>query len=290
MRYTDSVHTVSISSPRTNRRDVFCLLINNIHRMKKILFLLPLLAGAASAVTLTKVADMSQLVQTATMGSGVSVSTEWTMQDGSAVYNFSNGGFISGGTDAAALNALTTAGSTIVVATWVNPTAIAGIQSFFGFGGQSDGFKFTTNGDGVSVTTKGVYDTGTHRTDDCHLTAGEWTLVALAMPSGYSGTNVPGRLFIGSENGGYFSMSSYGNTNAPSGDNMAYAIGSGNANNAREVFSGMMGGLTIFTSDVAANQVNNADIANAMSRVVPEPATATLSLLALVGLAARRRR
>ena len=82
--------------------------------------------------------------------------------------------------------------------------------------------------------------------------------------------------------------------NAPQSAGNKFSILSADSNATTDTFKGLLSGVGIFTSTGNGTDVTNQAIATAMGAapmlIVPDPATATLSLLALAGLAARRRR
>ncbi|MEE1265453.1 MAG: PEP-CTERM sorting domain-containing protein, partial [Akkermansia sp.] len=117
-----------------------------------------------------------------------------------------------------------------------------------------------------------------------------WTLVGISFKGGNAAAD-GARYFAGTGNNNYFTRN-LGGFDTPGEGDLTFAIGSGNSGNSREPFNGQIAGLTIFTSSSVIGGVN--DVTKYMGTVapvaIPEPATATLSLLALAGLAARRRR
>ncbi len=146
------------------------------------------------------------------------------------------------------------------------------------------------------MTTKGDWD---FAAGSQSVTAGEWTLVAFTIGA-QNNSSTDFRYYV-SETDDSYTQNPTNVWGTPetwqhswktaSEEDAKFAIGTGNANNSREPFSGEIANLTIFTSDTLAN---NSDIAKAIGTApsisVPEPATASLSLLALGALALRRRR
>ncbi len=253
--------------------------------MKQTLCLLALAAsfGMASAVTLDELVTMDELVNGATLGSGVELATGYS--DSDTVYTFDGTGAILDITNSTLADAFAQGSGKFVIAAWVKTTNSISTQSIFSTGGQSNGFKFDLTSGGLELTLKNVGDYASND-DLIDRTGSSWTLVAVSMD--IAGGNASGRLYVTDTNGRYYSKTLGTMTiSNPS----TFAIGSGNSNNDRELFTGSIANLTIFSSDAA--QMQNTVIAQAMGPApvqVPEPATATLSLLALAGLAARRRR
>ncbi len=140
------------------------------------------------------------------------------------------------------------------------------------------------------------YSAGTY-TDSfgAGIVADTWTLVGISFKAGTDAAS--GAKYIAGTANSNFYTRNLGGFDTPAESDQTFAIGSGNSGDAREVFNGQIAGLTIFTSDSVIGGVN--DITAIMGTTapvmeaeptIPEPTTATLSLLALAGLAARRRR
>ena len=254
--------------------------------MKKTLVALLALASVASAAELTTIATMDELVAAATWN-GASKVDDMSV----TTYSFSDGAYIGGITLGAVNSALQDSSKYITIAAWVNMSDTNGVESIFGYGAQANGFKFCTNGSGLQYTAKGVAD---KETAGVGLAADTWTLVGISFKGGTDAA-YGAKYFAGTGNGNFYTRE-LGGFAVPSEADQTFAIGSGNSGNARETFNGQIAGLTIFTSDSVINGVN--DVTAIMGTTapefvapsVPEPTTATLSLLALAGLAARRRR
>lgn len=254
--------------------------------MKKTLVALLALASVASAAELTSIATMDQLVSAATSNTATKVDNMSV-----TTYSFSDGAYIGGITLDAVNSALQDSSKYITIAAWVNMSDTNGVEAIFGYGAQQNGFKFCTNGAGLQYTAKGVAD---KETVGAGLTANTWTLVGISFKGGTAAAD-GAKYFAGTGNGNFYTRN-LGGFAAPAATDQTFAIGSGNSGGARETFNGQIAGLTIFTSDSVIAGVN--DVTAIMGTTapelvapsVPEPTTATLSLLALVGLAARRRR
>ena len=255
--------------------------------MKRTLIALVALSDLAGAAELTTLVTMDELIaaagtNTATKVQNMSVTT----------YEFGNGTYIGSITMDALNTALADSSQYITIAAWIKPTDTNGVESIFGYGAQSNGFKFCTNGSGLQYTAKGVADKDTA---GAGIVADTWTLVGISFKAGTDAAN-GAKYIAGTANGNFYTRNLGGFATPAEGD-QTFAIGSGNSGDAREVFNGQIAGLTIFTSDSVIGGVN--DITAIMGTTapvmvaeptIPEPTTATLSLLALAGLAARRRR
>ena len=250
--------------------------------MKKTLITLMTLAGMASAVELTTLFTMDELVNAATSNSATKVENMSV-----TTYEFGDGTYI-GGITLADLNAAVQDNSKyITIAAWIKPTDTNGVEAVFGYGAQQNGFKFCTNGSGLQYTAKGVAD---KETANVGLTDETWTLVGISFKGGTEAAN-GAKYIAGTANNNFFTRN-LGGFALPAEADRTFSIGSGNSGSARETFNGQIAGLTIFTSDSVIGGVNDitAIMGTTAPVLIPEPATATLSLLALVGLCARRRR
>lgn len=250
--------------------------------MKKTLVALLALASVASAAELTTIVTMDELVAAATSNGATKVDDMSV-----TTYSFSDGAYIGGITLDALNSALQDSSKYITIAAWVNMSDTNGVESIFGYGAQQNGFKFCTNGAGLQYTAKGVADKDTANVG---LTANTWTLVGISFKGGTEAAN--GAKYIAGTSNNNFYTRNLGGFSLPSDTDQTFAIGSGNSGNARETFNGKIADLTIFTSDSVIAGVNDvtAIMGTTAPFLVPEPTTATLSLLALAGLAARRRR
>ena len=93
--------------------------------------------------------------------------------------------------------------------------------------------------------------------------------------------------------GDYWTDTDIGNNsklwNSPTNADL-FAIGSKNSTSNEKAFLGKIGGVVILSSDGYLTTEQIVTALGAAPKSIPEPTTATLSLLALAGLAARRRR
>ena len=249
--------------------------------MKKTLVALMALASVACA---GQIVTMDQLVAGATLGEGVVKDTYYT----STVYNFSNQGAITNISNSTVIEMLSGTTGYVTIAAWVNQTD-GGEDALFSVGGQNDGFKFSLKNDNLQVTTKGVADKNTSMAvTQGTMDAPAWTLVAVTIDLDKTGSD--SYFFTGTDGYTTLNMSTgwnLGSWNALSTE--ALAIGSGNGNSDRDVYAGQIANLTIFFSETAATSDSIMAVMG-NTAPIPEPATATLSLLALAGLCARRRR
>ena len=250
--------------------------------MKKTLIALMAMASVASAATLTQIATMDQLAAASTdIGSSV---TELTDYD-KTTYSFTGAGSILSITLPGVTEYITGGTGYLTIAAWIQPSSTSE-NSIFSIGGQNNGFKFALKNGGLQVTTKGLADTNVTCANLGYtsIPTDDWTMVAVTIDLSQSGSS---RFYMGTVDNKYASRN-LGTWNAVTGDDLKLAIGSGNAGSVRDGFNGKISNLTLFSSD---GLVNNSDIAAMIGAApIPEPTTATLSLLALAGLAARRRR
>ena len=181
----------------------------------------------------------------------------------------------------------------LTLAFWVNYNkATAAQQMLFGWGENGKGIKFGIDNGAITGTTKSK-----ENISNGTVTDNEWSLIAVTYKSGTTlveGVETPCLTMIlrdVSDNLTYqYSNKTY---HAPETGGDVFSILSGSTKSHTEAYKGLLGGVGIFTSTGNVGNVTNASIAAAMGPapvLIPEPATATLSLLALAGLAARRRR
>ena len=193
----------------------------------------------AQAATLTQIATMSELVGAATDidSSVINKSTaDYTS------YHFDGSGAILNISNQDVLAAITSSSHYVVIAAWVKPDETTGVKSIFGYGGQSDGFKFAINGTGLQHTAKGVAD---NEIAAAGVRAGEWQLVGITLRVDAGAT---GRYHYGVADNGYFGRTMSGSA-TPGENDQTFAIGSGNCGDVREGFKGEIQNLTIFSSD-----------------------------------------
>lgn len=248
--------------------------------MKKTIIMLLAMSSIASAA-LEKVADMKDLLVGATLGTGVTnISDEYT---NSTVLSFAN-------TNSAVLSIenselasyINAKEGYLTIAAWVNPTSV-GEHSIFGWGANGDvGVKVAIKDGHAQETTKGKTD---HTMDYTTISAnGEWQFVAFSIALNGSATS---RILLGDDAGTYYSNRDWGTWN---GEASTFSIGSAWSESAKDQFKGDIANLTIYYSSTTAATQQDLKDAGILVKPIPEPATATLSLLALAGLAARRRR
>ncbi len=218
-------------------------------------FLSTLIAAAAMSANaysaeLSTLATMNELVSAGTIGEGVSLNTGYT--SASTVYDFTGSGAITDISSESVLNAINQDSGWITIAAYINPDGVSNVQSIFGYGAQQDGFKFATNGSALQFTTKGVLDIGATGND---VTAGEWTLVAVTINLADGDGS---RYLVGAS--GFYTRD-FGTWNDPAEENQTFAIGSGNSDGNRELFSGSIANLTVFTS---TERATNEDVLAAL--------------------------
>ncbi len=284
--------------------------------MKKTIIALLALGGIASAA-LTEIADMEDLItgmSTVSSTSGTKVTTvagynqtvyslssdnhDW-VDDSGVSRTESRGAAWINGADEDVVNAITsTTGGVVYVAAWINLASDATqYNTVFGWGESGKGFKFGVKDDDLFIVTKNR----TEKVGNFSIKKGEWTLVAVGFDTAADATGENMfRIHATGTNGQMYSYKWSGASN-DGGDilymntpkTLTYSIGSsnGDATSEGEDFDGMIAGVKVFTStSFETNSAIAAAMGSAPTIAVPEPTTVTLSLLALAGLAARRRR
>lgn len=229
--------------------------------MRKITFLLLILCCTLGAKAQTTVAKMKTLVDAASVKTAT-VPEDWEVADAEGgIYSFNGSSTYIGGITNEAAVAAFEGDKIVTVAMWVYNTSSSYPKCMFGYGDQNTGVKIQLSGsNGISATTKGVADFPA--STDNHLSANNWTLVAMAFPAkNYANSNAQGRAYFTGTNGTYYSKTNYvlSGMNLPSTDGKKFAIGSGNQGAWREGFSGMIANVTIITSD---NLLQNSEIAS----------------------------
>lgn len=213
--------------------------------MKKLFTLFVLLCMVCTGAWAQEViARMADLVAAATHNDA-EVSMEWAASKG-MVYSFTrssqdNGTYIGGITNTNVVNAFK-GNKVVTVAAWVYGKPNGCI---FGMGGQDDGIKFliSNNGANYKTTTKGVADFDEPAVT---LNDNQWNLVAFSVyGKTYSSSNAAYRYYY---NSNYMERTNKTTSTMADGSTLL-AIGSGNQDNAREVFSSLMANLTIIQSD-----------------------------------------
>ncbi|MBQ2869443.1 MAG: hypothetical protein IJE88_05390 [Akkermansia sp.] len=259
--------------------------------MKKTLITLLALAGVACGDegTLTKMYSFETL-KTTMLGQGnISIDSETYDQ---AVYLCSAGPYYKYNSSTTTLDIgeiLTgvTANTSITFAAWIKPTTDT-YQYLISWGEDGKGFKWGINSGNVCLTTKGIKD---WHSSDTKITAGAWNLIATTITYDGSNWDIINRC-IDIEGNGTTATFSDKAFNDPDGDAVMGLL-SASVSSGTENFKGELASMGVFRSEGAGTAVTNAAIFEAMGAapvLLPEPATATLSLLALAGLAVRRRR
>ena len=159
---------------------------------------------------------------------------------------------------------------------WIKLDNTNGTKSIFGTGDSgSNGIKFDIKGNKISLTYKSVSEYVD--SSSITLSAGTWYNVAVAVNS----TTNTATYYLNGDQLSTVNLRASG-ANNPGG--AGAAIGSGCKDNKQDLFSGQIAEFQILSGTM-----NQAEILTA-AHLTPEPATATLSILALAGLMARRRR
>ena len=164
---------------------------------------------------------------------------------------------------------------------WVKFDQISGAQAMFGTGDGGDkGILFSLiDGDKMNLCSKTVADC---RSKSLTLSKDTWYNMAVSYDST---TNKVSYYLNGSLIGSATMADRYNNAGGAGA-----AIGSGAKDTAKDVMSGAIAEFQILNGAYSQEQILKAAGLSKPSPSIPEPTTATLSLLALAGLAARRRR
>lgn len=170
------------------------------------------------------------------------------------------------------------------VSAWINPTSVTGEHFFFSTGNaNSSGIAVSVINGALTLTSKGKFHysnfTGVEGASNT-ITAGEWTHVAIT----YNHTDGVATAYINGESIG--TISGLNNVAFTDAGGAAAAIGSLQNASCLNGYVGQLAEFGIYDGAYSQEQV----LAVAHLSSTPEPATGTLSLLALAGLCVRRRR
>ena len=251
------------------------------------------LGSIAMGAGFEKIADMSDLLDSGTQGTGVT-NTSSLYEEGNTVLSFaSNNDAWLGINNNSLVSTIQGGEGYLLVTAWLRPEA-GGENSVFSYGAQDTGIKFGLKTQGPQITTKSKADMNTGANSITCGSGAEWQFVAwsIKLDSNPTSANNVGRTFDGEDGKAYYSISNKTEFVTPQQADQTFAIGSGNSGSIRDRYLGDIANLTIYLSDTLPNTNLIASLNESAPKLktVPEPATATLSLLALAGLAARRRR
>ena len=266
--------------------------------MKKTLIALMALASVAMGANgdLTLLYDFDALEAT---GKGTGTMTQNTWDYDRTVYDVQGGRAYVGIEDSTVTNILngTDQNTCLTIAFWTHSGYNnSNYQMLFGWGENQTGWKFGFDHRNLCGTTPGRSDV-----KGGSVKSGEWVLIAATVKSTSITSTVEGTttttpaltiVLRDVTNGQVYDKGDVTYV-APTVAGNTFSVLSANSNNVAENYKGLLSGVGIYTSTGDVNDVTNAAIATAMGAapvLIPEPATATLSLLALAGLAARRRR
>ena len=214
------------------------------NRFTLFLMLILLMGTGMNAQTVVK---MKALANAATNSEETKAtpSNVWQSSDtDGAVYEFSNGKYLGGIVNEAVVAALE-GDKYVTIAMWVYGRT-TGNQCVFGYGNVNDGVKFQQNGKSISATKKHISDIGGWSRDE--LLDDEWNLIAFAVAGKANTTVTTGKYYINDINANQDGLTLSGMATTAD-ENKKLAIGSGNQNNAREAYNGMIANLTVITSD-----------------------------------------
>ncbi len=254
----------NLSRERHNLRTLYT------HMKKTLITLVALATASVASADITGYYSMSTLVGSGTTDGKVSGGTTVA----GTTYTF-NGGSIIGINNDALEGAFTGTGY-VSIGAYVNLAENAPqYNTIFGYGAGGQGFKLTLKDGVLTLVAKGNVEYVSNLTA---LTAGTSTFVGLTLDLAASSAT----LYAGDNSYDIASLSMNANSSAT-----PFAISSQTCDSGSETLYGSISDLTVITSDTALTSSN---IQYAVQTTIPEPTTATLSLLALAGLAARRRR
>ena len=201
-----------------------------------------MLAAPQAQAELTELVDQAGLITSASTTQGTGVYSNADM----SVSRFSGTGAYLNITNQDIADKMAGGTGFVTIAVWVKTPKGSASQSYVGIGGQNDGFKVAQNGNYMQVTTKAVKD---ENFTGMTLNANTWTLVAFSIDLDQSGSDS----YCYALNSGESIRTS--RAFAPDWNDLSYesmAIGSGNGQNDRDLYTGMMAGMKVFYSDTVA--------------------------------------
>ena len=251
------------------------------------------MSGIASAA-LQELASMSDLLEGATLGTGVTNTSDLYSNDVTVLNFAADNNAVFGITNSTVADIINAKTGYLTIAAWINPTATNGDNAIFSYGPQRSGIKVGIKDGRVQETAKWVgdhtMDGEQGRTNADPVTAnGGWQFVAFSIALNGSSTS---RMLMSDDASRYWSNQAWQTANDVPAADQLFGIGSAWGTAKADKYLGDIANLTLYysTSAATAKDLQDAGITNLKPIALPEPATATLSLLALAGLAARRRR
>ena len=170
--------------------------------------------------------------------------------------------------------------NSFTVMTWVNFSDVSGEKFFFGTGADHGaGIAFGINGGKIDLLAKSKAHHDDFSTSTT-LSANTWYNIAITYDKDTGTTSA----YLNGEKLGQLTLKT--NDFVSTAEGAAAYIGAGSTNSAQDNFAGQIADFKILSGALTQDQV----LEQANLKKVPEPTTATLSLLALAGLAMRRRR
>lgn len=256
--------------------------------MKKTLISLLALGGMAMGVELTPVADIDSLLKSegVSVGSGVTNTSSLYTESNTVLHFEAGNSAVTNITSTALAETVSNKTGYLTICAWINPLATSE-NAIFSTGSQQNGLKVGLKGSSLQETMKWKADNNLNAGGQYAITTGEWQFVAYSISlSGASDS----RFLQGENAAAFWSGKSFGDYDVP--NPATFGIGTAWSNGAKDVFVGDIANLQVFYSTSVADASSLAAVMAAKPELkqVPEPTTGTLSLLALAGLMARRRR
>ena len=201
---------------------------------------------------------------TSTLGKAITLDGSQTVRLGDAYWTNGTGKL---GMGSSQNNAYT-------IITFVKFTNAASTNTIFATGDQNNGLAFGLRDGDLNLMAKGESD---HRIDT-NLTNDTWYHLAVTYSAGTA------TFYVNGDVAGTIEGLGTANFTSPGGQKAVF--GAKGAERAEEFMTGAIADFQIHEGALTQKEI----LAASHLKLIPEPATATLSLLALAGLAARRRR